>query len=91
MADWGKANKVEVEYVALPGSDYGQKVAAAVETGAIPDVVMMSGDTVYWVGQNRLVDLTDVFNSVKNLGGGMWQSILPNVQVGDIDFCCDLG
>ena len=22
MADWGKANNVDVEYVALPGSDY---------------------------------------------------------------------
>jgi len=81
MAAWGKANNVEVEYVALPGSDYAQKVAAAVETGAIPDVVMMSGDTVYWVGQNRLVDISDVFDSVKNLGGGMWESLLPNVQV----------
>jgi multiple sugar transport system substrate-binding protein len=44
---------------------------------------MMSGDTVYWAGQNRLVDLTDVFNNVKNLGGGIWPSLLPNVQVGD--------
>lgn len=84
MQDWGKANKVEVEYVALPGSDYSQKVTAAVETGALPDVVMMSGtDTIYYAGQNRLVDLTDVYNSLKGLGGGMWPALLPNVQVGD--------
>ena len=82
MQDWGKANKVEVEYVALPGSDYDQKVTAAVETGALPDVVMMSGtNTIYYAGQNRLVDLTDVYNSVKGLGGGMWPALLPNVQV----------
>jgi multiple sugar transport system substrate-binding protein len=84
MSDWGKANGVEVEYVALPGSDYTQKVAAAVETGAIPDVVMMSGtDTIYYAAQNRLVDITDVYNAIKGLGGGMWESLLPNVQVGD--------
>ncbi len=84
MQDWGKANKVEVEYVALPGSDYDQKLTAAVETGALPDVVMMSGtNTIYYAGQNRLVDLTDVYNSVKDLGGGMWPALLPNVQVGD--------
>jgi len=84
MQDWGKANKVEVEYVALPGSDYSQKVTAAVETGAIPDVVMMGGtDSIYYAGQNRLVDLTDVYSSLKGLGGGFWPALLPNVQVND--------
>ena len=43
MTDWGKANNTEVEYVALPGSDYASKVAAAVETGAMPDVLMFGG------------------------------------------------
>ena len=84
MQDWGKANKVEVEYVALPGSDYDQKVTAAVETGALPDVVMLGGtNTIYYAGQNRLADLTDVYNSIKDTGGGMYQSILPNVQIAD--------
>jgi ABC-type glycerol-3-phosphate transport system substrate-binding protein len=84
MVDWGTANKVEVEYVPLPGSDYSSKVTAAVETGAIPDIVMMGGtDSIFYAGQNRLVDLTDVYNSIKGLGGGMWPALLPNVQVGD--------
>ena len=84
MMAWGKENKVEVEYVALPGSDYDSKVAAAVETGAIPDVVMMGGtNSIYYAGQNRLADMTDVYDKIKGLGGGMWPSLLPNVQVGD--------
>ena len=41
MQEWGEANGVEVEYVALPGSDYATKVATAVEAGDVPDVVMM--------------------------------------------------
>jgi len=66
MADWGKANNVSVEYVPLDGSTYDAKVAGAIETGAIPDVVMLSGtNTIYYAAQNRLVDLTDVYNDVK--------------------------
>jgi multiple sugar transport system substrate-binding protein len=81
MQDWGKANNVSVEYVALPGSDYTTKVAAAVETGAIPDVVMMSGtSTIFYAAQNRLVDLTDIYNNLKGLGGGMFEQLLPYVQ-----------
>jgi len=84
MADWGKANKVDVEYVPLNGSDYDSKVAAAVESGAIPDVVMLGGtNTIYYAGQNRLTDLTDVYNDVKGLGGGMYEQLLPFVQSGD--------
>ncbi len=83
MADWGKANKVDVEYVALPGSDYTTKVAAAIETGATPDVVMMSGTlAIYYAAQNRLVDLTDMYNEIKMLGGGMYEQLLPYVQSG---------
>ncbi len=82
MIDWGKANKVEVEYVPLDGSTYDSKVAGAIETGAIPDVVMLSGtNTIYYAAQNRLADLTDVYNDVKGLGGGLYEQLLPYVQV----------
>ncbi len=80
MVDWGKANKVDVEYVPLDGSSYDTKVSTAVETGAIPDVVMLSGtNTIYYAAQNRLVDLTDVFADIKGLGGGMYEQLLPYV------------
>ncbi len=74
MVEWGEANGVEVEYVPLPGSDYTTKVATAVEAGSVPDVVMMIGDlTLFYADQDRLVDLTDVFDGLKTLGGGMWK------------------
>ncbi len=82
MADWGKANNVSVEYVPLDGSSYDSKVAGAIETGAIPDVVMLSGtNTIYYAAQNRLADLSDVYNDVKGLGGGIYEQLLPYVQV----------
>lgn len=82
MVEWGEANGVEVEYVALPGSDYTTKVATAVEAGSVPDVVMMIGDlTLFYADQDRLVDLTDVYDGLKTLGGGMWEeALLPHVQ-----------
>lgn len=81
MADWGKSNNMEVEYVALPGSDYTAKVAAAVETGALPDVVMFGGtDSIYYASKDKLADLSDVYDKIKGLGGGMYDTLLPLVQ-----------
>ncbi len=81
MADWGEANGVEVEYVPLPGSDYTTKLATAVEAGSVPDVVMMIGDlTLFYADQERLVDLTDLYDNLSTLGGGMWDALLPHVQ-----------
>src|SRR6266542_1102034 len=78
MQEWGKQNNFEVEYVALPGSDYDSKLAAAVESGALPDVVMMLGtNAIFYASQNRLVDLSDVFNEVKGQAGGMYDALTP--------------
>ena len=81
MAEWGKANNIEVEYVALPGSDYTAKIAAAVETGAIPDALLFTGtDSIYYAQRDKLVDMTDVYDSVKGLAGGIYESLSPNVM-----------
>jgi multiple sugar transport system substrate-binding protein len=84
MKEWGEENGVEVEYVPTPGSDYTTKVATAVEAGTVPDVVMMLGDlTHFYAAQDRLLDLTDVYTELKDLGGGMFETLLPHVQVED--------
>jgi hypothetical protein len=81
MQEWGEQNGFTVEYVALPGSDYATRLATAVEAGEVPDVVMMLQDiTLFYAEQGRLVDLTDVYNELKDLGGGMYETLLPWVQ-----------
>ncbi len=81
MQAWGEANGIEVEYSALPGSDYSTRLATAVEAGSVPDVVMMLQDlTLFYADQDRLVDLTDVYDGLKTLGGGMYEKLLPHVQ-----------
>lgn len=84
MAEWGEENGIEVEYVPTAGSDYTIKVATAVEAGTVPDVVMMLGDlTHFYAAQDRLADLTDVYTGLKDLAGGMFEQLLPHVQVGE--------
>lgn len=80
MQEWGATNGFEVEYVALPGSDYSTRLATAVEAGDVPDVIMMSTDTLFYAEQGRLADVTDVYDSLKDLGGGMFETLLPWVQ-----------
>lgn len=81
MKDWGAANGFEVDYQALPGSDYATRLATAVEAGSVPDVVMMLQDiTLFYAEQDRLVDLTDVYDGLKGLAGGMYETLLPWVQ-----------
>ena len=81
VQDWGKQNNMEVEYDALSGSDYITKLATAVESGAVPDVAIMEGtDTIYYASQNRLADISDVYDEVKGLAGGMYDALAPLVQ-----------
>ncbi|HEV2109206.1 MAG TPA: extracellular solute-binding protein [Thermomicrobiales bacterium] len=82
MNEWGEANGVNVEYVPQQGSDYQVKLATAVEAGAVPDIAMMQGDlTHFYAAQDRLVDLSDLFDRIKDQAGGMWEPLLPHVQV----------
>lgn len=84
MRQWGEENGIEVEYVAMPGSDYATKLATAVEAGTVPDIAMMIADgTIFYAAQDRLADLTDVYDELKDLSGGMFPALRSHVAVGD--------
>jgi multiple sugar transport system substrate-binding protein len=84
MRAWGEANGVEVEYVALPGSDYATKLAAAVEAGSTPDIAMMIANlAIFYGNQDRLVDVTDVYDDLNTLAGGFWPSLKAHVAIGE--------
>jgi multiple sugar transport system substrate-binding protein len=87
MQAWGAENGFAVEYVAVPLPDYATQLATAVAAGDAPDVAMMlqgvssqSTLTLFYAEQGRLVDLTDVYNALKDLGGGMYETLLPWVE-----------
>lgn len=77
MKDWGAKNGVSVTYTAVPGTDYETKVGAAIQAGALPDVVMLEGtDPIYYASQGHIIDISDVYHAVKGLGGGMYESMM---------------
>ena len=70
MKEWGAANKTDVEYVVVENAQFPQKLAAAIEAKAPPDVVMLtSGASVLdYAGKDLLVDVTDVWNDTSQTG-----------------------
>lgn len=82
MQEWGDANGFTVEYSPVPGSNYPTKLATAVEARSLPDVVMLQ-DTqpIYYGGQGHLADITDLFTELKGQGGGMFNTLGPQVAV----------
>ncbi|MFZ0218264.1 MAG: extracellular solute-binding protein, partial [Candidatus Dormiibacterota bacterium] len=78
MKDWGTKNGVSVTYTAVPGTDYETKVGAAIQSGGLPDVVMLeSTDPIYYGSQGHIIDITDVYDEVKGLGGGIYDAVMP--------------
>src|SRR5205085_3856385 len=84
MKEWGSANKTDVEYVVVENAQFPQKLAAAIEAKAPPDVVMLtSGASVLDnAGKDLLVDVTDVWNDVSKQAGGFWKFLDPLYKSG---------
>src|SRR5437660_6382024 len=62
MKEWGQANKTDVEYVVVENAQFPQKLAAAIEAKAPPDVVMLTGaaNVLDYAGRDLFVEVTDV-------------------------------
>lgn len=82
MEEWGNENGVDVAYEAFPGNDYPTKMAAAIASGSLPDVMMLrSTDPIFYGGQGHLEPLDDLSDEVRGLGGGMWPAMSAFVEV----------
>lgn len=79
MKEWGTANKTDVEYVVVENAQFPQKLAAAIEAKATPDVVMLTSgaDVLDNAGKDLLVDVTDVWNDTSKQAGGFWKFVDP--------------
>jgi ABC-type glycerol-3-phosphate transport system substrate-binding protein len=84
MQEWGSANKTEVEYVVVENAQFPQKLAAAIEAKAPPDVVMLTSaaGVLDNAGKDLLVDITDVWNDVSKQAGGFWKYVEPLYKSG---------
>src|SRR4030081_2784920 len=84
MKAWGTANKTDVEYVVVENAQFPQKLAAAIEAKAPPDVVMLTAgaDVLDYGSRDLLVDVTDVWNDVSKQAGGFWKFVEPLYKTG---------
>lgn len=84
MSQWGGANNTQVEYVVVENAQFPQKLAAAVEAKAPPDVVMLTAasDVLDYAGRDLLADVTDVWNDVSKQAGGFWKFVEPLYKTG---------
>lgn len=78
-AAWGKQNGGSVEYDIIQNSVFNQKLAAAIESKTLPDLIMIS-DVLHNQSLGILVDLTDEYNKLDKMGGGFYKSLLPGIQ-----------
>src|SRR6185503_10869268 len=72
MKEWGAANKTDVEYVVVENAQFPQKLAAAIEAKATPDIVMLTSptDVLNYATRDQFVDLADIFNPISTFDGG---------------------
>lgn len=74
--DFGKSRGVDVEYVVVPANVLTQRLAAAFEGHAAPDVYMQIGQsTPYYAdrGLTKLVD--DLLAEMRTVDGGIYESL----------------
>ncbi|MDQ6670193.1 MAG: extracellular solute-binding protein [Chloroflexota bacterium] len=88
MQAWGAANNTQVEYVVVENSQFPQKLAAAVEAKAPPDVVMLTAasNVLDYAGRDLLADVSDVWNDTSKQTGGFWSFVEPLYKIGTTYF-----
>lgn len=65
LNEWAEANDVEVEYVIVPQADLKQKLAAAIESGNQPDLIMGDNTAVAeYVDSGQLAEVSDVIEAI---------------------------
>jgi ABC-type glycerol-3-phosphate transport system substrate-binding protein len=84
MQTWGAANKTQVEYVVVENSQFPQKLAAAVEAKAPPDVVMLTSasNVLDYASRDLLADVSDVWKDTSTQSGGFWSFVDPLYKIG---------
>lgn len=88
MKAWGAANKTDVEYVVVENAQFPQKLAAAVEAKAPPDIAMLTGaaNVQDYASRDQFVDVTDVWNDVSKQSGGFWKFVDPLYKIQNVYF-----
>lgn len=88
MKEWGRANNTEVEYVVVENAQFPQKLAAAIEAKAPPDIIMLTNptDVLNYASREQFVDLADVWAAVSQQEGGFYDYVNDYYAIGSAQF-----
>ena len=88
MKEWGGANGTEVEYVVVENAQFPQKLAAAVEARAAPDITMLTQapDVINYASRDQFVDLADLWKEVSVQAGGFVKYVESSYNIGSAYF-----
>src|SRR4030088_441202 len=83
MQAWGAANNTQIEYVVVENAQFPQKLAAAVEAKAPPDVVMLTAasNVLDYAGRDLFADVSDIWKDTSTLNGGFWSFVEPLYKI----------
>src|SRR5215208_377230 len=88
MKEWGGANRTDVEYVVVENAQFPQKLAAAVEAKAAPDITMLTNptDVLDYAGRELFADVADVWRDVSKQAGGFLKYVENYYTIGNAYF-----
>jgi multiple sugar transport system substrate-binding protein len=77
VKDYGKSKGIDAEYVVVPASVLNDRLAAAFQGNAPPDVFMqVSQRAQFYIGNNLVVPLDDVLADLRRVDGGIVENQL---------------
>jgi multiple sugar transport system substrate-binding protein len=75
---FGQARGIDAEYVVVPANVLYERLAAAFEGGAPPDVFMVVGAQVqYYIQRDLLIPLDDTLAKLRAVPGGIFENVVP--------------
>lgn len=79
--DFGKERGISVEYVVVPANVLTERLAAAIQGGAAPDVFMQVGQQAqYYASLGVTMPLDDILEQMRAVEGGIYESTTPQAM-----------
>jgi multiple sugar transport system substrate-binding protein len=77
VTEFGRANKIDAQYVVVPANVLTQRLAAAFEAHTPPDVFMQtSGAIQFYISRGLTIPLDDVMADVRKVPGGVFENVV---------------
>ncbi len=77
VTEFGRARKIDAQYVVVPANVLNQRLAAAFEAHTPPDAFMQtSGAIQFYIARGLTVPLDDVMADVRKVPGGIFENVV---------------